>query len=72
MNETTLNNISGFATHEELKVIESASRKPFAWHKYRIIPSETKIIRSLMDKGIIKIHPTQNLFKLLSSNKALQ
>jgi hypothetical protein len=54
-------------TNEERKVIDSASRNPLAWHGYRIIPNETKILRSLALKQIIEFHVTQNLFRILPS-----
>jgi len=54
-------------SNEELKVIDSASRNPLAWHGYRIVPSETKILSSLGKKGIIEFHVTQNLFRILPS-----
>jgi hypothetical protein len=52
---------------EEREVILSASRNPLAWHGYRIVPSETKILSSLAKKGIIEFHVTQNLFRILPS-----
>jgi hypothetical protein len=65
MNNNTKATYSRFVlSNEEVKVIDFASRRPLAWHKYRIVPSETKILRSLGNKGIIEFHVTQSLFRI--------
>ena len=53
--------------NEERKVIDSASRKPFAWHGYKLGSGYSKILSALNKKGIIQFHPTQNLFRILPS-----
>jgi len=66
MNDQTINQGEIKLSNEEQRIIDLASKKPLAWHPYRIIASETKPLSALAKKGLIRFHVTQNLFKLNS------